>query len=75
MFGCSVKFLNTLRQLHEGMMVRLTVESEPSGVGIGNGVKIDFRLDGNLFKPRRLRATRKITPKLILELQYADDCA
>lgn len=39
------------------------------------GVKIQFRLDGNLFNLRRLQAQRKTEIANFLELQYADDCA
>ena len=40
-----------------------------------DGVKIQFRLDGNLFNLRRLQAQTKTEIAHFLELQYADDCA
>lgn len=38
-----------------------------------NGVKIEYRIDGNLFNLRRLQAITKITFSDVTELQYADD--
>ena len=40
-----------------------------------DGLKIEFRLDGNLFNLRRLQAQSKTEIANFLELQYADDCA
>ena len=38
-------------------------------------IGIEFRLDGNLFNIRRLKAHTRTLINFILELQYADDCA
>ncbi|CAH1231299.1 Hypp378 [Branchiostoma lanceolatum] len=38
-------------------------------------VPLTYRLDGNLFNLRRLRAPTKVHHESILELQYADDAA
>ena len=40
-----------------------------------DGVKFQFRLDGNLFNLRRLQAQTKTNIAHLLELQYADDCS
>ena len=38
-------------------------------------LKVQFRLDGNLFNLRRLQSVTKTTMAHLMELQYADDCA
>ncbi|KAI8511994.1 hypothetical protein Bbelb_110940 [Branchiostoma belcheri] len=38
-------------------------------------ISITYRLDGNLFNLRRLKAHTRVTHQEILELQYADDAA
>ncbi|XP_061574023.1 uncharacterized protein LOC133440720 [Cololabis saira] len=40
-----------------------------------DGVHLEYRLDGNLFNIRRLKAHTKTKICRICELQYADDCA
>ena len=42
---------------------------------IPSGVDIDYRFDGRLFNPSRLKAKTKVTKIAFNELQYADDCA
>lgn len=42
-------------------------------IGGYKGVKIEYRLDGNLFNLRRLQAHTKTSIRHIIELQYADD--
>lgn len=39
-----------------------------------SGVDIQYRLDGKLFNLNRLKAKTKVTPKVIHDLQFADDC-
>ncbi len=46
-----------------------------NSVSPDEGVCLQFHLDGNLFKLRRLEAITKTTTNTIHELQYADDCA
>ncbi len=46
-----------------------------NSVSPDEGVCLQFRLDGNLFKLHRLEAINKTTTNTIHELQYADDCA
>ena len=38
-------------------------------------VQLTYRLDGNLFNLRRLKAKTRVKQESILELQYADDAA
>ncbi|KAK3880648.1 hypothetical protein Pcinc_014891 [Petrolisthes cinctipes] len=40
-----------------------------------DGVRLSYRLDGNLFNIRRLQAKTRVTEEAIHELQYADDTA
>ncbi|XP_016110934.1 small G protein signaling modulator 1-like [Sinocyclocheilus grahami] len=64
-FGCPNKFLNILRQFHDGMTARVSIggqESEPFLVHTG-------------VRQGRLHATKKLCRERVLELQYSDDCA
>lgn len=40
-----------------------------------DGIDIEFRTSGGLFKQKRLNSKTKITRRLIRELLFADDCA
>ena len=40
-----------------------------------DGIRLSYRLDGNLFNLRRLQARTRVTEEAIHELQYADDTA
>ncbi len=40
-----------------------------------SGVAVDYRLDRNLFKIRRLQATTKLSREWFVRLQYTDDYA
>lgn len=40
----------------------------------GNGIELTYRLDGTLFKVRRLQLRTKISQVKVFELQYADHC-
>lgn len=40
-----------------------------------DGIRLSYRLDGNLFNLRRLHARSRVTEEAIHELQYADDTA
>ena len=43
-------------------------------VSPGTSVDLTYRLDGSLFKMRRLKSASLTTELSISELQYADDC-
>ncbi|XP_076029860.1 uncharacterized protein LOC143018388 [Oratosquilla oratoria] len=45
------------------------------GISPEDGVSLSYRLDGNLFDLRRLKAPTKTTRDCVVELQYADDVA
>lgn len=40
-----------------------------------DGVSVSYRLDGNLFNISQLQATTKLHRVMVLERQYAEDCA
>ncbi|XP_076057227.1 uncharacterized protein LOC143034765 [Oratosquilla oratoria] len=45
------------------------------GISPEDGVLLSYRLDGNLFNLRRLKAPTKTTRDCVVELQYADEAA
>lgn len=41
------------------------------GISVGDGIQFNYRLDGILFSPHRLKAKPKVTTSSVFELQYA----
>lgn len=63
--GCVIA--PTLFSIFVGTILHLVEGKLPKGI------EIEYRTDGGLFNPNRLRAKTKVSTTSIIELQYADD--
>ena len=98
--GCPTKFINMVRQFHDGMQASVRDDGKSSKpVPVTNGVKQGFsmyftamlsdafredddvgikfhsRIDGDFYKPQRLKTHSKVLVDSLRDVLFADDCA
>ncbi|BHF67679.1 hypothetical protein SprV_0301070700 [Sparganum proliferum] len=84
-FGCPERFIEMVRQLHDGMMARVTDNGAVSeAFAVTNGVKqgcvlaptlFSLMTDGYLLNPRRMHFQSRVSTTTVHEILFADDCA
>ncbi|BHF66057.1 hypothetical protein SprV_0200907100 [Sparganum proliferum] len=84
-FGCSERFIEMVRQLHDGMMARVMDNGAVSeAFAVTNGVKqgcvlaptlFSLTTDGYFLNQRRMHFQSRVSTTTVHELLFADDCA